>query len=82
LNQLNHKATLIPIHQHLTPIQNPKQLLKQHFHKLTFLHNNFPQLTNILNQLQIHKVHRIYYHLPLSTPQFHLPQTPFSYHNH
>ncbi|WP_150873722.1 16S rRNA (cytosine(1402)-N(4))-methyltransferase, partial [Staphylococcus saprophyticus] len=82
LNQLPDQRRLIPIHQHTTPIQNPKQLFKQHLHKLTFLHNNFTKITQILNHLNIQKLHPIYYHLPLSTPQLHLPHPPFTYHHH
>ena len=48
LNQLNDKGRLIAIDQDLTAIENAKEVLKEHLHKVTFVHNNFRELTNIL----------------------------------
>ena len=56
LNQLNDKGRLIAIDQDLTAIENAKEVLKEHLHKVTFVHNNFRELTNILNELEIEKV--------------------------
>ncbi|MDU3213158.1 MAG: 16S rRNA (cytosine(1402)-N(4))-methyltransferase RsmH [Staphylococcus epidermidis] len=53
LNQLNDKGRLIAIDQDLTAIENAKEVLKEHLHKVTFVHNNFRELTNILNELEI-----------------------------
>ena len=50
-------------------------------HKVTFVHNNFRELTNILNELEIEKVDGIYYDLGVSSPQLDVPERGFSYHN-
>ncbi|MEW4384430.1 16S rRNA (cytosine(1402)-N(4))-methyltransferase RsmH [Staphylococcus epidermidis] len=81
LNQLNDKGRLIVIDQDLTAIENAKEVLKEHLHKVTFVHNNFRELTNILNELEIEKVDGIYYDLGVSSPQLDVPERGFSYHN-
>ena len=81
LNQLNDKGRLIAIDQDLTAIENAKEVLKEHLHKVTFVHNNFRELTNILNELEIEKVDGIYYDLGVSSPQLDVPERGFSYHN-
>lgn len=81
LNQLNDKGRLIAIDQDLTAIENAKEVLKEHLHKVTFVHNNFRELTNILNELEIEKVDDIYYDLGVSSPQLDVPERGFSYHN-
>lgn len=81
LNQLNDKGRLIAIDQDLTAIENAKEVLKEHLHKVTFVHNNFRELTNILNELEIEKVDGIYYDLGVSSPQLYVPERGFSYHN-
>ncbi|MGC7791876.1 16S rRNA (cytosine(1402)-N(4))-methyltransferase RsmH [Staphylococcus epidermidis] len=81
LNQLNDKGRLITIDQDLTAIENAKEVLKEHLHKVTFVHNNFRELTNILNELEIDKVDGIYYDLGVSSPQLDVPERGFSYHN-
>ncbi|MBM6110573.1 16S rRNA (cytosine(1402)-N(4))-methyltransferase RsmH [Staphylococcus epidermidis] len=81
LNQLNDKGRLITIDQDLTAIENAKEVLKEHLHKVTFVHNNFRELTNILNELEIEKVDGIYYDLGVSSPQLDVPERGFSYHN-
>ncbi|MCG1813359.1 16S rRNA (cytosine(1402)-N(4))-methyltransferase RsmH [Staphylococcus epidermidis] len=81
LNQLNDKGRLIAIDQDLTAIENAKEVLKEHLHKVTFVHNNFRELTKILNELEIEKVDGIYYDLGVSSPQLDVPERGFSYHN-
>ncbi|AIR82255.1 16S rRNA (cytosine(1402)-N(4))-methyltransferase RsmH [Staphylococcus epidermidis] len=81
LNQLNDKGRLIAIDQDLTAIENAKEVLKEHLNKVTFVHNNFRELTNILNELEIEKVDGIYYDLGVSSPQLDVPERGFSYHN-
>ncbi|EKS40119.1 16S rRNA (cytosine(1402)-N(4))-methyltransferase RsmH [Staphylococcus epidermidis] len=81
LNQLNDKGRLIAIDQDLTAIENAKEVLKEHLHKVTFVHNNFRELTNILNELETEKVDGIYYDLGVSSPQLDVPERGFSYHN-
>ena len=54
LNQLNDEGRLIAIDQDLTALKC-KVVLKEHLHKVTFVHNNFRELTNILKDLNIEK---------------------------
>ena len=51
LNQLNDEGRLIAIDQDC----KAKVVLKEHLHKVTFVHNNFRELTNILKDLNIEK---------------------------
>ena len=55
LNQLNDEGRLIAIDQDLTALEMQKVVLKEHLHKVTFVHNNFRELTNILKDLNIEK---------------------------
>lgn len=80
LNQLNDEGRLIAIDQDQTAIDNAKEVLKDHLHKVTFVHSNFRELTNILNDLNIEKVDGIYYDLGVSSPQLDIPERGFSYH--
>lgn len=81
LNQLNDQGRLIAIDQDLTAIENAKDVLKEHLHKVTFVHDNFRELTNILKDLNIEKVDGIYYDLGVSSPQLDAPERGFSYHH-
>ena len=81
LNQLNDKGRLIAIDQDLTALENAKVVLKEHLHKVTFVHSNFRELTNILKDLNIEKVDGIYYDLGVSSPQLDVPERGFSYHH-
>ncbi|MDK8169507.1 16S rRNA (cytosine(1402)-N(4))-methyltransferase RsmH [Staphylococcus warneri] len=80
LNQLSDEGRLIAIDQDLTAIENAKDVLKEHLHKVTFIHSNFRELTQILNELNIEKVDGIYYDLGVSSPQLDVPERGFSYH--
>lgn len=81
LNQLNDEGRLIAIDQDTTAIENAKIVLKDHLHKVTFVHNNFRALPQILNDLDIEKVDGIYYDLGVSSPQLDVPERGFSYHH-
>nr|WP_262534509.1 16S rRNA (cytosine(1402)-N(4))-methyltransferase RsmH [Staphylococcus aureus] len=81
LNQLNDDGRLIAIDQDQTAIDNAKEVLKDHLHKVTFVHSNFRELTQILNDLNIEKVDGIYYDLGVSSPQLDIPERGFSYHH-
>lgn len=81
LNQLNDEGHLIAIDQDTTAIDNAKEVLKAHLHKVTFVHNNFRELTHILKELNIEKVDGIYYDLGVSSPQLDVPERGFSYYH-
>lgn len=81
LNQLSDEGRLIAIDQDLTAIENAKDVLKEHLHKVTFIHSNFRELTQILKELNIEKVDGIYFDLGVSSPQLDVPERGFSYHH-
>lgn len=81
LNQLSDEGRLIAIDQDMTAINNAKDVLKDHLHKVTFVHNNFRELTQIFKELNIEKVDGIYYDLGVSSPQLDVPERGFSYHH-
>ncbi|HEI5607446.1 TPA: 16S rRNA (cytosine(1402)-N(4))-methyltransferase RsmH [Staphylococcus aureus] len=81
LNQLNDDGRLIAIDQDQTAIDNAKEVLKDHLHKVTFVHSNFRELTQIFKDLNIEKVDGIYYDLGVSSPQLDIPERGFSYHH-
>ncbi|HGO1493861.1 TPA: 16S rRNA (cytosine(1402)-N(4))-methyltransferase RsmH [Staphylococcus aureus] len=81
LNQLNDDGRLIAIDQDQTAIDNAKEVLKDHLHKVTLVHSNFRELTQILKDLNIEKVDGIYYDLGVSSPQLDIPERGFSYHH-
>ncbi|MBO0387448.1 16S rRNA (cytosine(1402)-N(4))-methyltransferase RsmH [Staphylococcus simulans] len=80
LNQLNDKGHLIAIDQDMTAIENAKEVLKDHLDRVTFVHSNFREINQILNDLNIDKVDGIYYDLGVSSPQLDVPERGFSYH--
>lgn len=81
LNQLNDDGRLIAIDQDTNALENAKEVLKDHLHKVTFVHSNFRELTDILKNLDIEKVDGIYYDLGVSSPQLDVPERGFSYHH-
>lgn len=81
LNQLNDDGRLIAIDQDTNALENAKEVLKDHLHKVTFVHSNFRELNDILKNLEIEKVDGIYYDLGVSSPQLDVPERGFSYHH-
>ncbi|HEC2173793.1 TPA: 16S rRNA (cytosine(1402)-N(4))-methyltransferase RsmH [Staphylococcus delphini] len=79
LNQLSDEGRLIAIDQDMTAINHAKEQLQQDLHKVTFVHNNFRNLANILAELNIDKVDGILYDLGVSSPQLDVPERGFSY---
>ncbi|EGQ3712435.1 16S rRNA (cytosine(1402)-N(4))-methyltransferase RsmH [Staphylococcus pseudintermedius] len=79
LNQLSDEGRLIAIDQDMTAINHAKEELQQDLHKVTFVHNNFRNLANILAELNIDKVDGILYDLGVSSPQLDVPERGFSY---
>ena len=57
LNQLNDDGRLIAIDQDQTAIDNAKEVLKDHLHKVTFVHSNFRELTQILITTWVFQAH-------------------------
>lgn len=80
LNQLNDQGHLIAIDQDMTAIENAKEVLKDHLDRVTFVHSNFREINQILDDLNIDKVDGIYYDLGVSSPQLDVPERGFSYH--
>ncbi|PCF42059.1 16S rRNA (cytosine(1402)-N(4))-methyltransferase RsmH [Staphylococcus delphini] len=79
LNQLSDEGRLIAIDQDMMAINHAKEKLQQDLHKVTFVHNNFRNLANILAELNIDKVDGILYDLGVSSPQLDVPERGFSY---
>ncbi|EII6321299.1 16S rRNA (cytosine(1402)-N(4))-methyltransferase RsmH [Staphylococcus pseudintermedius] len=79
LNQLSDEGRLIAIDQDMTAINHAKEKLQQDLHKVTFVHNNFRNLANILAELNIDKVDGILYDIGVSSPQLDVPERGFSY---
>ncbi|MCE5037826.1 16S rRNA (cytosine(1402)-N(4))-methyltransferase RsmH [Staphylococcus auricularis] len=81
LEQLSDDGHLIAIDQDEEALKNAKEVLKDHLHKVTLIHNNFRNITQILEDLNIEKVDGIYYDLGVSSPQLDVPERGFSYHH-
>jgi len=81
LNQLGDQGRLIAIDQDQHALDNAREVLKDHLDKVTFIHSNFRNITEILNDLNIEKVDGIYYDLGVSSPQLDVPERGFSYHH-
>ncbi|UNB47887.1 16S rRNA (cytosine(1402)-N(4))-methyltransferase RsmH [Staphylococcus coagulans] len=79
LSQLSDEGRLIAIDQDITAIQHAEEKLQQDIHKVTFVHNNFRNLAQILANLNIEKVDGILYDLGVSSPQLDIPERGFSY---
>ena len=60
LNQLGDQGRLIAIDQDQHALDNAREVLKDHLDKVTFIHSNFRNITEILNNLNIEKVDGIY----------------------
>ncbi|RAI82984.1 16S rRNA (cytosine(1402)-N(4))-methyltransferase [Macrococcoides goetzii] len=71
---------LISIDQDQTAIDNAHIILKDHLDKVTFVKDNFRNLSVILDELNIDKVDGILYDLGVSSPQLDVGERGFSYH--
>lgn len=80
VQQLSDDGHLIAIDQDETAINHAKDILKDHLHKVTFVQNNFRNLEQILEELNIVKVDGVLYDLGVSSPQLDTPERGFSYH--
>lgn len=60
-------------------IEAAKEHLKLYKDKVTFVHSNFRQLKDQLNERGVHSIEGILYDLGVSSPQFDRPERGFSY---
>lgn len=81
VQQLSDKGHLYCFDQDATAIEHAKEQLKDHLHKITFIHANFKYLKEELEKHGIEKVDGILYDLGVSSPQLDTPERGFSYHH-
>ncbi|KAA1042706.1 16S rRNA (cytosine(1402)-N(4))-methyltransferase RsmH [Macrococcus equipercicus] len=81
VSQLSDKGRLIAIDQDDKALNNASDVLKDHMHKVTLVKNNFRNLREVLDSLNIDKVDGILYDLGVSSPQLDEAERGFSYHN-
>ena len=81
LNQLNDDGRLIAIDQDQTAIDNAKEVLKDHLHKVTFVPSNFRELTQILKELKTLKSRWNLLRLGCFKSTTRHSRTRFSYHH-
>ncbi|MFP3356963.1 16S rRNA (cytosine(1402)-N(4))-methyltransferase RsmH [Planococcus citreus] len=79
--QLSDQGHLYCFDQDVTAIEHAKEKLKDHLHKITFIHANFKDLKEELEQRGIEHVDGILYDLGVSSPQLDTPERGFSYHH-
>ncbi|MBI5974526.1 16S rRNA (cytosine(1402)-N(4))-methyltransferase RsmH [Staphylococcus canis] len=80
LSKLSDEGRLIAFDQDITAIEHAQEKLKAHHHQVTFIHQNFRNLSQVLDELNIDKVDGILYDLGVSSPQLDVPERGFSYH--
>lgn len=79
--QLSDQGHLYCFDQDVTAIEHAKEKLKDHLHKITFIHANFKDLKEELEKHGIEQVDGILYDLGVSSPQLDTPERGFSYHH-
>lgn len=82
LSKLSSKGHVYAFDQDMTAIKNASQLLSEELTsgKLTFIHDNFRNIKNALEEHNVHKVDGIIYDLGVSSPQLDVTERGFSYH--
>ncbi|TDM07350.1 16S rRNA (cytosine(1402)-N(4))-methyltransferase RsmH [Macrococcus lamae] len=80
VKQLSDAGRLIAIDQDDEALKNAAEVLKDHMHKVTLVKNNFRNLREVLDSLNIDKVDGILYDLGVSSPQLDDAERGFSYH--
>lgn len=81
VQQLSDAGHLYCFDQDTTAIENAKQKLAPYIHRVTFIHSNFRNLKEELENLGVTEVDGILYDLGVSSPQLDTPERGFSY-NH
>ena len=81
VKQLSDEGRLFCFDQDETAISHAKEKLKDHIHRITFIHANFKDIKKELEERGIEKVDGILYDLGVSSPQLDTPERGFSYHN-
>ncbi|MGM0897626.1 MAG: 16S rRNA (cytosine(1402)-N(4))-methyltransferase RsmH [Bacillota bacterium] len=81
VRQLSDQGHLYCFDQDATAIAHAQEKLKDYLHKITFIHANFKDIKEELNNLGVEKVDGIMYDLGVSSPQLDTPERGFSYHN-
>ena len=79
--RLSDQGHLYCFDQDATAIEHAKEKLKNHLHKITFIHANFKYLKEELEKHGVEKVDGILYDLGVSSPQLDTPERGFSYHH-
>ncbi len=77
--QLSDKGRLIGIDQDKNAHEKAKIVLKEHINKVTFVHDNFSNIDNILKELNIDKVDGVLLDLGVSSHQLDEKDRGFSY---
>ncbi len=76
---LSDKGRLIGIDQDKNAHLKAKEVLKEHLHKVTFVHDNFSNIDNILKELNIEKIDGMLLDLGVSSHQLDEKERGFSY---
>lgn len=81
LEQLSQQGHLYAFDQDMMAIENAKVRLASHIEqgKVTFIHRNFRDIREALQELGVEQVDGIYYDLGVSSPQLDIAERGFSY---
>lgn len=79
LSKLSGEGRLYAFDQDETAISHAEERLKQYSDRVVFVHSNFRNLKEKLNELGVEKVDGILFDLGVSSPQLDTPERGFSY---